>query len=98
MHLQELAQHTPCMQDNMHNANCDLSALCCNFFVCKCFLLSSVTEDHPEVQAIVLATVEAAKPVRTTPPEMLPKILAKYIQEVYLKNLKHYNSINTGFF
>lgn len=46
------------------------------------FLLLSVTEHHPAVQAMVLSALEEAKPVLTPPTEPISKILKRVTQEV----------------
>lgn len=46
------------------------------------FLLLSVTENHPAVQAMVLSALEEAKPVLTPPTEPISKILKSVTQEV----------------
>lgn len=54
-------------------------------FVCKCFLLSSVTEDHPEVKAMVLSALEHAKYTSTSPLGLYAEVLEKRIKEVCQK-------------
>lgn len=54
-------------------------------FVCKCFLLFSVTEDHPEVQTMVLTALEEAKHQSTSPFSLYAGVLEKRIKEVCYK-------------
>lgn len=51
--------------------------------VFKCFLLLSVTEDHPEVQAIVLTALEEAKHKSIAPSGLYAKVLKTRIKEVH---------------
>ena len=50
--------------------------------VCKCFLLFSVTEDHPEVQAMVLTALEEAKHMSASPFGLYAEVLKTRIKEV----------------
>ena len=54
-------------------------------FACKCFLPLSVTEDHPEVKAMVLSAMEEAKHMRTSPFGLYAEVLEKRIKEVCQK-------------
>ncbi|KAM9354982.1 adenylate kinase 9 [Pholidichthys leucotaenia] len=43
---------------------------------------NSVTEEHPEVQAMVLSAVEEAKQLRTSPSDLYASVLQKRIKEI----------------
>lgn len=53
--------------------------------VCKCFLLFSVTEDHPEVKAMVLTALEEAKHISASPFGLYAEVLKTRIKEVCQK-------------
>lgn len=67
----------------------------CFFFVClphlnkypnkdyKCFLLFAVTEDHPEVKAIVATALEEAKKVSTSSYGLYTEVLKNRLKEVF---------------
>ncbi|CAG5928032.1 unnamed protein product [Menidia menidia] len=52
-------------------------------FIIQCFVPLSVTEDHPDVQAMVLGALEEAKQLTTSPHELYDEVLEKHIKEVY---------------
>lgn len=55
-------------------------------FDCKCFLLFSVTENHPEVKAMVLSALEEAKHMNTSPFSLYAEVLETHIKEVGQKS------------
>ena len=57
-----------------------------SIFGCKYFLLLTVTEDHPEVQAMVLTALEEAKQMSTSPSSLYAEALERRIKEVRQKS------------
>ncbi|XP_028252479.1 adenylate kinase 9 isoform X2 [Parambassis ranga] len=55
---------------------------------------SSVTDDHPEVQAMVHSAVEKAKQLRPSPTSLYAEVLKKHIQEI--EEVKSNTEIRTG--
>lgn len=53
------------------------------YYICVLF---SVTEDHPEVQAMVLTALEDAKHVSTSPFGLYAEVLEERIKEVCQKS------------
>lgn len=53
----------------------------------KRFLLLSVTENHPEVQAMDLTALEEARHKSIAPPGLYAKVLKTRIKEVHQKSL-----------